>query len=379
MTTTRKLAAGGILSTAAGWAVAETSRYNLQPPVTGIAREIYDLHLVMLGICLAIFVIVFGVMFYSIWKHRKSVGAKAAQFHENTTIEILWTVIPFVILVAMAWPATKVVLAVKDTANADVTIKATGYQWKWGYDYLKGEGEGISFLSALATPRDQIDGTAQKGEQYLLEVDNPVVVPVGKKVRILTTANDVIHSWWIPAFGAKQDAIPGFVRDTWFRAEKEGTYRGQCVELCGKDHAFMPIVVEVVSAEKYAAWVGDQKKKMAAAAEDPNKEWQLADLVARGEKVYAANCVACHQATGAGVPPAFPPLAGSAKVTGAKADQIGILLNGVTKNGAPTAMASFKQLSDTDLAAVITYTRNSWTNKTGEAIQPAEVRAARAK
>lgn len=379
MTTARKLAAGGILSTAAGWAVAETSRYNLQPPVTGIAREIYDLHLVMLGICLAIFVIVFGVMFYSIWKHRKSVGAKAAQFHENTTIEILWTVIPFVILVAMAWPATKVVLAVKDTANADVTIKATGYQWKWGYDYLKGEGEGISFLSAMSTPRDQIDGSAQKGEQYLLEVDNPVVVPVGKKIRILTTANDVIHSWWIPAFGSKQDAIPGFVRDTWFRAEKEGTYRGQCVELCGKDHGFMPIVVEVVSAEKYAAWVGDQKKKMAAAAEDPNKEWQLADLVARGEKVYAANCVACHQATGAGVPPAFPALAGSAKVTGAKADQIHILLNGVTKNGAPTAMASFKQLSDTDLAAVITYTRNSWTNKTGEAIQPAEVRAARAK
>ncbi len=362
---------------AAGWAIAEQSRYNLQPPVTRVARDMYELHLWMLGICAVIFVVVFGFMFYSIWKHRKSVGYKAAQFHENTTVEILWTVIPFAILVGMAYPATRVVLDMKDTSNPDITIKATGYQWKWGYDYLKGEGEGISFLSALSTPRDQIEGTAQKGEQYLIEVDNPVVVPVGKKIRVLTTANDVIHAWWIPAFGAKQDAIPGFIRDTWFRAEKEGTYRGQCVELCGKDHGFMPIVVEVVSAEKYAAWVGDQKQKMAALQEDPNKQWALPELVARGEKVYQANCVACHQATGMGVPPAFPPLSGSAKVTGPKAAPIDIVLHGVLKNGTPTAMASFKQLSNTDIAAVLTYTRNAWANKTGEAIQPAEVQAAR--
>lgn len=373
-----QLAAGGILMTFAGLAIAqEGSRYNLQPPVTHLAREIYWLHTLMLVICAVIFVGVFSVMFYSIWKHRKSVGAQAAQFHENTTVEILWTVIPLVILVAMAWPATRVVLEMKDTANADITIKATGYQWKWGYDYLKGEGEGISFLSSLATPRDQIEGAAQKGQYYLIEVDNPVVVPVGKKVRVLTTANDVIHAWWIPAFGAKQDAIPGFIRDTWFRADKEGTYRGQCVELCGKDHGFMPIVVEVVSQEKYAAWVGEQKKRIAAAAEDPNKQWALADLAARGEKVYQANCVACHQASGMGVPPAFPPLSGSAKVTGSKEDQIAILLNGIVKNGTPTAMASFKQLSDTDLAAVATYTRNAWANKAGDVVQPAEVRAQR--
>ena len=353
------------------------SKYNLQPPATALAREIDDLHLIMMWICLGIFVVVFGVMFYSIFKHRKSVGHKAAQFHENTTVELLWTIVPLVILIGMAWPATRVLLAQKDGSNADITIKATGYQWKWGYDYLKGDGEGISFLSNLATPRDQIDGIAAKSQDYLLEVDNPVVVPVNKKVRILTTANDVIHSWWIPAFGAKQDAIPGFVRDTWFRAEKEGTYRGQCVELCGKDHGYMPIVVEVVSEAKYKDWVGEQNKKLAAAAEDVNKQWDLAGLVARGEKVYAANCVACHQVTGMGLPPAFPALSGSKVVTGPKEGQINTLLTGITKDGKATMMVSFKQLSDTDLAAVLTYTRNSWANKTGEAVQPTEVKALR--
>jgi cytochrome c oxidase subunit 2 len=260
----------------------------------------------------------------------------------------------------------------KDTSNPDLTIKATGYQWKWGYDYLH---EGISFYSSLATPRDQLDGNAPKGVNYLLEVDNPVVVPVGKKVRIITTANDVIHSWWVPALGVKQDAIPGFVRDSWFKADKPGTYRGQCAELCGKDHGFMPIVVEAVEPEKYAAWVKTQQAKMAkvAAADAPGKSWSLDDLKTRGEKVYAANCVACHQATGMGVPGAFPALSGSKVATGPKEGHISVVLNG--KPG--TAMAPFKHLSDTDIAAVITYERNAWGNKTGDAVMPADVKALR--
>src|SRR5262245_24072036 len=356
-------------------AAAETARHNFQTPVTPIAREIYDLHLLMLGICAVIFVIVFGVMFYSIYAHRKSVGHKALQFHENTTVEIVWTIIPFFILIGMAWPATKGVLALRDTSNADLTIKATGYQWKWGYDYVKGEGEGITLYSNLATPSEQIYNRQEKGEHYLLEVDQHLVVPVGKRIRMLTTAGDVIHAWWVPAFGVKQDAIPGFIRDTWFKAEKEGIYRGQCAELCGKDHGFMPIVVEVVSAEKYSAWVGEQKKKLAAAADDPGKTWDLADLRARGEKVYAANCVACHQANGMGVPNAFPALAGSKMVNGPPAPQIEMVLNG--KQG--TAMQAFgKTLSDADIAAVITYTRTAWTNKAADSlVQPAAVKAAR--
>jgi cytochrome c oxidase subunit 2 len=351
------------------------AQHNLPPPVTPVAREIYDLHLLMLGICAVIFVGVFSVMFYSIYAHRRSVGHKAVQFHENTTVEIIWTIIPFFILIGMAWPATKSVLALKDTANADLTIKATGYQWKWGYDYLKGEGEGISFFSNLATPSEQVYGQSPKGEHYLLEVDHHLVVPVGKRVRILLTAGDVIHAWWVPAFGVKQDAIPGFVRDTWFKAEQEGIFRGQCAELCGKDHGFMPIVVEVVSPEKYAAWVADEKKKLAGAAEDPNKVWDLASLRAHGEKVYTANCIACHQANGMGVPNAFPALAGSKMVNGPKGDNIALVLNG--KQG--TAMQPFgKQLSDTDIAAVITYTRNAFGNKPAEnVVQPADVKSAR--
>jgi cytochrome c oxidase subunit 2 len=323
-------------------------------------------------------------MFYSIYAHRKSKGAKSADFHESTSVEIAWTVVPFIIVVALGVVATGEVVAQKDTSNADVTVKATGYQWKWGYDYLKGEGEGISILSTLATPREQIedknypDARAKReaNPTYLMEVDNPLVVPVGKKIRVITTANDVIHAWMVPAFGVKQDAIPGFVRDTWFRAEKVGTYRGQCAELCGKDHAFMPIVVEVKSEEDYRKWVEAKKKEMLAAQDDPNKEWQVADLQARGEKVYAANCVACHQATGKGVPGAFPALEGSKLVLGPQDGHIEILLKGK----AGTAMASFKQLSDTELAAVMTYTRNAWGNKPEDNIvQPREVMAARGK
>jgi len=344
--------------------------YNLQPPVTPIARQMYDLHSFIFWICIAIFVVVFGVMFYSIFRHRKSVGHKAAQFHENATVEMVWTVIPFLILLFMVFPATKTILAMKDTTAPDMTVKITGYQWKWNYDYL---GQGFGFYSSLSTPLAQIENRAPKGEHYLLEVDNPMVVPVATKVRLLITANDVIHSWWIPAFGVKQDAIPGFVRDTWFMAEKPGIYRGQCAELCGKEHGFMPIVVEVKSKDDYAAWVSAQKQKAAAAADDPNKAWDPKDLVARGEKVFASNCAACHQANGRGVPGAFPALDGSKIVNGPQAAQIALVLNG--KPG--TTMVSWKHLSDTDLAAVLTYTRNSWGNHTGESIEPALIKTAR--
>ncbi|GIX23305.1 MAG: hypothetical protein KatS3mg122_0536 [Caldimonas sp.] len=350
------------------------NQLNLHPPVTRIAEEQHFLHWMMLIICLVIFVGVFSVMFYSILKHRKSVGAKAASFHESTTVEVIWTIVPFLIVIGMALPATKVVVAMKDTTNADITVKATGYQWKWGYDYLNGEGAGISFLSTLdVTHRQMSDAGQPAGDDYLLKVDNPLVVPVNKKIRIITTANDVIHAWMVPAFGVKQDAIPGFVRDTWFRAEKTGDYYGQCAELCGKEHAYMPIHVKVVTEEEYGKWVDEQRKLMQAKADDPTKVWELADLIARGEKVYAANCAACHKADGSGAGP-IKALVGSAVVLDSdKSKQIHILLNGAG-NG---AMPSWKQLSDTEIAAVITYTKNAWTNRTGQIVQPAEITAAR--
>jgi cytochrome c oxidase subunit 2 len=366
-----------LFAAAAMWLVAGTAlanRYNLPEPQSIIAREIYDLHSLIMWIIVGIFVVVFGFMTYAIVMHRKSVGHKAEQFHEHVGVEIAWTIIPFIILIFMALPATKTIISMKDTSGADITIKATGYQWKWGYDYLQ---EGISFYSSLSTPREQIENKAPKGEHYLIEVDNPVVVPVGKKVRIITTASDVIHAWWVPALGIKQDAIPGFVRDTWFKVDNPGTYRGQCAELCGKDHGFMPIVVEAVAPEKYAAWVADQKKKTAATAVDPAKQWTLDELKAQGEKIYAGNCVACHQATGMGVPGTFPALSGSKIVAGPKEGQVAVLLNGVVKDGKPTAMVSFKHLTDVEIAAVITYTRNSWANKTGDSVAPADVKAAR--
>jgi cytochrome c oxidase subunit 2 len=358
--------------------VALAAEWNLQPAASKIAADIHWVHEAVMLLVVVLFVGVFGFMFYSCYAHRKSVGHKADQFHENTTVEVLWTVIPAIILVLIAWPVTKVVIAQKDTSHPELTIKATGIQWKWAYDYLNGEGEGISFVSTMTTPRAQIEGREAKGENYLLEVDNEVVVPVGKKVRVLTTAADVIHSWWIPAFGTKQDAIPGFIRDIWFRAETPGVYRGQCTELCGKDHGFMPIVVRVVSQEDYTKWVGEKKALLAKAADDETKTFTLAELKSRGEKVYAANCVACHQASGKGLPPTFPALDGSKVVTGAQAAQIDVVLNGVTKNGAPTAMAAFgKQLSNVEIAAVITFTRNNWGNSTGEAVQPAQIKARR--
>lgn len=344
---------------------------NFPTPATKIMEEIHWLHWFMLILCTLIFLGVFGVMFYSVFKHRKSLGYKPASFHESTTVEIIWTVIPLLIVIGMALPATKTVVAMKDTTNADITIKTTGYQWKWGYEYIKGEGEGINFLQTLSTPREQINNQAPKSDTYLMEVDNDMVVPVGKKIRMITTANDVIHSWAIPAFGVKQDAIPGFVRDTWFKAERVGTYRGQCSELCGKEHAFMPIVVKVVSAEEYTAWVSTKKKEMAALADDPSKTYTLEELKDRGAKVYAANCAVCHQPNGKGGG-AFPALDGSKVVNGPKEGQYKILLAG--KN----AMPKWDSLSDTELAAVMTFTRNSWDNKTGDVIQPTDFVAARA-
>jgi len=362
-----------LLAAVSGLAQAEY-KLNFQAPATKMAQNVYDLHVWMMYICVFIFVVVFSVMFYSVLNHRKSSGRTPATFHESTKVEILWTIVPTIILLLMAWPVTVTLLDMRDSSNSDITIKATGYQWKWGYDYLKGEGEGIKFMSVMSTPQEQINNTAPKGEHYLLETDTHVVVPVGKKIRVLTTSNDVIHAWFVPALAIKQDAIPGFIRDAAFRPDREGVFRGQCAELCGKDHGYMPIVVEVVSQDKYTAWVADQKKKMAAAADDPNKVWTLSELVKRGEVVYQANCVACHQATGKGLPPVFPALDGSKVATGPKAGHIDIVVNG--KPG--TAMAAFgKQLSDADLAAVITYERNSWGNKTGDLVQPNEVKAAR--
>jgi len=358
---------------------------NMPPPVTKIAEEQAWLHWFMLILCTVIFVAVFAVMFYSIWKHRKSVGHKAANFHESVTVEIVWTVVPFIIVILMALPATKVVVAMKDTTNADLTIKATGMQWKWGYDYIKGEGEGIGFISALDTTQREMsnNGGPKKGEvvdDYLLKVDHPLVVPVNKKIRIITTAIDVIHAWMVPSFGVKQDAIPGFVRDTWFRAEKVGDYYGQCAELCGKEHAYMPIHVKVLSAQDYSLWVDGEKKRMAAKADDPSKVWTAEDISKRGEKVYAANCAICHQPNGKGAGP-IKPLDGSAVVQDAdKGVQIAVVLHGrtvVLPNGQTNMMPSWKQLSDTDIAAVVTYTKNNWSNKTGQLVQPSDVAAAR--
>jgi cytochrome c oxidase subunit II len=350
------------------------NQLNLHVPVTKIGEQQVWLHNFMLIVCLVIFVAVFGVMFYSILKHRKSLGAKSANFHESVAVEIAWTVVPLVIVIAMGAMATRTVVAMKDTTNADLTIKATGHQWKWGYDYLKGEGEGIAFYATLDNAHRVMSDSGKPAaiDDYLLKVDNPLVVPVNRKVRIITTANDVIHAFAVPSLGVQQDAIPGFVRDTWFRAEKVGDYYGQCAKLCGKEHAYMPIHVKVVSATDYATWVDGKKKAALAAADDPSKVWPLEELVARGEKVYNANCAACHKADGKGAGP-IKALYGSAIVLNDAAAQINILLNGAN-NG---AMPAWKQLSDTEIAAVISYTKNSWSNKTGKLVQPADIVAAR--
>lgn len=355
---------------AAGHAAAEYG-LNLRPGVTSIAQEAYSLHMLILWICVVIGIVVFGAMFYSIVNHRKSKGAVAAQFHESTAVEIAWTIVPFLILIGMAIPATKALIAMEDTSNSDLSIKVTGYQWKWQYEYL---GEDVNFFSTLATPKEEIFNRAEKNPNYLLEVDNPVVVPIKKKVRLMITASDVLHAWWVPDLGMKKDAIPGFVNEMWFNIDTPGVYRGQCAELCGKDHGFMPIVVIAKEQAEYEQWLAAQKQSASAAAADSNREFTKDELLARGEKVYSANCAACHQANGEGVPGAFPAIKGGPISTGPLAAHLDIVMNG--KGG--TAMQAFAgQLNDADLAAVITYERNALGNNTGDVVQPADVKAAR--
>ena len=345
----------------AEWAV------NMSPGATEVSRSVFDLHMTIFWICVVIGVVVFGVMFWSMLIHRRASGQQPAHFHESTTVEILWTIVPLVILVVMAIPATKTLIDIYDTSESELDIQITGYQWKWHYKYL---GQDVEFFSNLATPSAQIHNKAAKDEHYLLEVDQPLVIPVGTKVRFLVTAADVIHSWWVPALAVKKDAIPGFINESWTRIEEPGIYRGQCTELCGKDHGFMPVVVEVKSKEDFAKWLAERKQAALAEKELTSKVWTLDELMARGEKAYQTNCASCHQPTGEGLPPMFPPLKGSAIATGPAAGHIGIVVNGK----AGTAMAAFgKQLSEVDIAAIITYERNAWGNKVGDMVTPKDI------
>jgi cytochrome c oxidase subunit 2 len=344
---------------------------NMPVGVTEISREVYDLHMLIFYICCVIGVVVFGAMFYSIFKHRKSKGHQAAHFHESTTVEIVWTIIPFLILIGMAIPATQTLIAMEDTGESDVTIKVTGYQWKWHYDYLD---EGIGFFSNLATPYAQIANEADKGEHYLLEVDNPLVLPAGKKVRFLITANDVLHAWWVPDLAVKKDAIPGFINEAWARIDQPGTYRGQCAELCGKDHGFMPVVVVALEDQAYRAWVDEQRAAKEAELLASGRDWAMPDLMRKGEAVYNTNCAACHKVDGSGMKGVFPAIAGSQVAVGPIGPHLDIVVHG--KPG--TSMAAFgPQLSDVDLAAVITYQRNAFGNSTGDIVQPKDIKAAR--
>jgi cytochrome c oxidase subunit 2 len=348
---------------------------NFQKPVTPVAHKILELHNMILLICVIIFVIVFGVMFYSIFAHRKSRGYKPAKFHDNATLEVVWTVIPFLILVSMAIPSTATLLEMSDTSKSDLTIKITAYQWKWKYDY---PDQDVGFFSTLTTPRDQIENKAAKGEHYLLEVDNPIVVPVGKKVRFLVTANDVIHSWWVPQLGVKTDAIPGFINEFWTRADETGTFRGQCAELCGKDHGFMPIVVSAVSPEDFTKWVAVQKGKAAAESAGSTKTWSKDELMEKGKKAYASTCAACHGPEGKGIPGVFPAIEGSKLATGPVEEHIKTVLHGRATGKFSAQMPSFAaQLSDADVAAIVTFERNALGNKAGDVVQPSQAKALR--
>jgi cytochrome c oxidase subunit 2 len=342
---------------------------NMTRGVTDISNEVFELHMLIFWICVAIGVVVFGVMFYSMYAHTKKKNPVAATFHENHKVEIAWTIIPFLILIAMAIPASKTLVKIYDDEAGDLNIQVTGYQWKWQYNYLEDD---VSFFSNLSTDMDEINNLVPKGENYLQEVDEMVVIPVGKKVRFLITANDVIHSWWMPAFAIKQDAIPGFVNTAWTKVDKPGIYRGKCTELCGKNHGFMPIVVKVVEQSEYDEWVSGKRQAAMKMAELTTKDWTAEELVARGESVYAVNCVACHQTNGQGIPGIFPALAGSDIVLNDKERNIEILMEGV--QGA--AMNSFSYLSEVELAAVITYTRQSWGNENngdGEIVIPKDI------
>lgn len=357
---------GLFLLTLSGTVSAEWA-FNMREGVTDISRSVFDLHMLIFWICVVIGVIVFGIMFWSMFMHRKSRGAVAAKFHENLGVEVLWTVIPLLILVGMAVPATKTLIDIYDAEEADIDILITGYQWRWQYSYL---GEDVAFMSNLVTPREEINNLTTKNENYLLEVDEPMVVPVGKKIRFLVTAADVIHSWWVPALAVKKDAIPGFVNEAWTRIEEPGIFRGQCTELCGRDHGFMPIVVEAKSQEDYDIWLADKKAAAAKEAELRDKDWSLEELMVRGEQVYGRACAACHQPGGEGLPPMFPALKGSDIALNDIPAHIDIVVNGK----AGTSMAAFDaQLSETDIAAVVTYERNAWGNDTGDIVAPLDI------
>ncbi|QKX16631.1 cytochrome c oxidase subunit II [Microbulbifer sp. YPW1] len=341
---------------------------NMTQGVTEVSRTTYDLHMLIFWICVAIGIVVFGVMFYSMWRHRKSKGYKAAQFHESTLVELAWTIVPTLILVGMAIPATKTLYDIYDTKEADLDIMITGYQWKWKYDYL---GSDVTFFSNLSTPRAQIDNQQPKTANYLLEVDEPLVVPINKKIRFLITANDVIHAWWVPDLAVKKDAIPGFVNESWTRIEEPGIYRGQCAELCGKDHGFMPIVVKAVPEDEYHSWLDDRAAAAAKIKELTNKTFTFDELYERGKKVYESTCAACHQVKGQGVPGAFPAIAGSKIATGAMDGHLSMVVNGSPSN--PAMQAFGAQLSEVDLAAVITYQRNAFGNNMGDTVQPIDI------
>jgi len=352
---------------------------NLTEGVTEISREVYDLHMLVMYICTVIGIVVFGAMFWSMFFHRKSKGAQAASFHESTKVEVLWTAIPIVILIAMAIPATKTLIEMENNDDSDVTIQVTASQWKWHYKYFD---QDIEFYSVLSTPRDQYENqsgtSADKGENYLLEVDRHLVIPVNKKVRFLITSDDVIHAWWVPAFAVKQDANPGFINEAWTKVDEPGIYRGQCAELCGKDHGFMPIVVEVKSEEDYAKWLDEQHELLAQAAEAEkaslNASVSMDELMELGESTYVAYCAACHQVSGMGLPPAFPALKGSAVAT---TGDIATHISTVYSGKAGTGMQGYgKQLSLKQIAAVVTYERNAWGNNTGDAVQAADVQSA---
>lgn len=346
-------------------------RLNLEPGVTITSQNAYDIHQLVMWICVVIGVVVYGAMTYSILNHTKAKKHKPATFDDNLTIEILWTVIPILILIAMAVPATSALLAMEDASDSDMSIKVTGYQWKWHYEYI---GEDVSFFSNMSTPMDQIKNKETKGEHYLLEVDKRLVIPTGKKVRFLFTSNDVIHAWWIPAFGVKKDAIPGFINESWALVDEPGVYRGQCAELCGTNHGFMPIVVEVKSEADYAIWLNEQKAAKIAATESGNKTWTMDELMAHGEKAYNTSCAGCHQIGGEGIASVFPAIKGSAVAIGDITKHLDIVINGV----AGTGMSAFgSQLNDADLAAIITYERNAWGNNTGDMVQPSDIKAAR--
>ncbi|MFP2769096.1 cytochrome c oxidase subunit II [Oceanisphaera sp. KMM 10153] len=351
------------------------ARLNMTEGVTDISQKVYGLHMTILIICAIIGLLVFGVMFWAIIHHRKSKGARAAQFHESTRVEILWTLIPFVILIAMAVPATRTLVAMEDASQSDITVQVTGSQWKWHYRYFD---EGVEFYSLLATLPQQIEGRVAKGKNYLLEVDQPLVLPTDRKIRFLITSDDVIHSWWVPAFAVKKDAIPGFINEAWTRINEPGLYRGQCAELCGKDHGFMPIVVDARSPEEFDGWLAQarasQAEAKAAEQELVAMEMTMDELMRLGEQVYQRSCAACHQVSGEGIPGAFPALKGSELVLNDKAGHINVVLYGK----AGTAMQSFdKQLALKELAAVITYERNAWGNNTGELVQPGDINQAR--